>query len=59
VWVPPPAVVDCNRSAIEAAIAETGTTGQRDMGKVMKSVMTRPGSNGRRTPVNGPSRNAK
>jgi uncharacterized protein YqeY len=38
----PPAVGEAEiAAAVEAAIAETGATGARDMGKVMKAVMAR------------------
>jgi uncharacterized protein YqeY len=40
-YLPPAADESAVQSAIEAAIAETGAVGPKDMGKVMKAVMTR------------------
>jgi uncharacterized protein YqeY len=40
-YLPPAADETAIAQAIEAAIAETGATGPKDMGKVMKSVMSR------------------
>jgi uncharacterized protein len=40
-YLPPAADETAVAQAIEAAIAETGATGPKDMGKVMKSVMAR------------------
>lgn len=40
-YLPPAADETAIAQAIEAAIAETGATGPKDMGKVMKSVMAR------------------
>jgi hypothetical protein len=39
-YLPPPADDSAIQAAIEAAIAETGAAGPKDMGKVMKAVMT-------------------
>ena len=40
-YLPPAATVEEIDAAIAAAIAETGATSQKDMGKVMKAVMPR------------------
>ena len=40
-YLPPAADEAAISAAIEASIAETGATGPRDMGKVMKAVMAR------------------
>ena len=40
-YLPPSADESAVEQAIEAAIAETGATGPKDMGKVMKAAMTR------------------
>ncbi len=40
-YLPPAADEAAIVQAIEAAVAETGATGPKDMGKVMKSVMSR------------------
>ena len=40
-YLPPPADEAAVRAAIDAAVAETGATGPKDMGKVMKAVMVR------------------
>jgi len=40
-YLPPPADAGVIADAIEAAIAETGATSAKDMGKVMKAAMTR------------------
>jgi len=40
-YLPPAASADEIDAAIAAAIAETGATSQKDMGKVMKAVMPR------------------
>ena len=40
-FLPPAADPAAIASAVEAAVAETGATGPKDMGKVMKAVMTR------------------
>jgi len=40
-YLPPPADAGVIADAIEAAIAETGATSAKDMGKVMKATMTR------------------
>ena len=39
-YLPPPADETVVRRAIEAAVAETGATGPKDMGKVMKATLT-------------------
>jgi uncharacterized protein YqeY len=40
-YLPPAAGADAVAAAIEAAIAETGASGPKDMGKVMKSTLAR------------------
>jgi hypothetical protein len=40
-FLPPAADETAIKAAIEAAVAETGAAGPKDMGKVMKAVMTR------------------
>ena len=40
-FLPPAADPAAIASAVEAAVAETGATGPKDMGKVMKAVMAR------------------
>jgi uncharacterized protein YqeY len=40
-YLPPPADEATVTQAIDAAVTETGATGPRDMGKVMKVVMTK------------------
>jgi len=40
-YLPPPADSAAVNAAIEAAVAETGAAGPKDMGKVMKAVMVR------------------
>ena len=40
-YLPPPADEAAIQAAIEAAVAETGAAGPKDMGKVMKAVMVR------------------
>jgi len=40
-FLPPAADEAAIKAAIEAAVAETGAAGPKDMGKVMKAVMTR------------------
>jgi uncharacterized protein YqeY len=40
-YLPPPADEAAIQAAIEAAVAETGAAGPKDMGKVMKAVMAR------------------
>lgn len=40
-FLPPAADAAAVSAAIEAAVAETGASGPKDMGKVMKAVMTR------------------
>jgi hypothetical protein len=40
-YLPPPADQTAVDAAIEGAVAETGATGPKDMGKVMKAVMAR------------------
>jgi uncharacterized protein YqeY len=40
-YLPPPADSAAVNAAIEAAVAETGAAGPKDMGKVMKAVMAR------------------
>jgi uncharacterized protein YqeY len=40
-YLPPKADPAAIQAAIEAAVAETGAAGPKDMGKVMKAVMTR------------------
>ena len=40
-FLPPAASADDISTAVEAAIAETGAAGPRDIGKVMKSAMAR------------------
>ena len=40
-YLPPPADDDAVAAAVEAAVAATGATGPKDMGKVMKDVMAR------------------
>jgi uncharacterized protein YqeY len=40
-YLPPPADAGAIQAAIDAAVAETGATGPRDMGKVMKAAMAR------------------
>jgi uncharacterized protein YqeY len=40
-YMPPPADEATVRAAIDAAVAETGASGPKDMGKVMKAVMVR------------------
>jgi uncharacterized protein YqeY len=40
-YLPPPADQTAVDAAIDGAIAETGATGAKDMGKVMKAVMAR------------------
>jgi len=40
-FLPPAADPAAIASAVEAAVAETGATGPKDMGKVMKAVMPR------------------
>jgi uncharacterized protein YqeY len=42
-YLPPPADEQTIAAAVEAAVAETGATGPKDMGKVMKSVLARLG----------------
>jgi uncharacterized protein len=44
VYLPPPIDTAEIEKAIDAAIAETGATSPRDMGKVMKAVMSRLGA---------------
>jgi uncharacterized protein len=44
VYLPPPIDTAEIDQAIDAAIAETGATSPRDMGKVMKAVMSRLGA---------------
>ena len=40
-FLPPPADAAAVNAAVEAAVAATGATGPKDMGKVMKAVMAR------------------
>jgi uncharacterized protein YqeY len=40
-FLPPAADESTVKAAIEAAVAETGAAGPKDMGKVMKAVMAR------------------
>jgi uncharacterized protein len=40
-FLPPPADAAAVSAAVEAAVGETGATGPKDMGKVMKAVMAR------------------
>ena len=40
-YLPPPADSAAVNAAIEAAVAQTGAAGPKDMGKVMKAVMVR------------------
>jgi uncharacterized protein len=40
-YLPPPADAATISTAIEAAVAETGAAGAKDMGKVMKAVMAK------------------
>jgi uncharacterized protein YqeY len=40
-YLPPSADADAMAQAIEAAIAETGASGMKDMGRVMKAAMAR------------------
>ena len=42
-YLPPPADPNAIASAVDAAVLETGATGPKDMGKVMKAVMARLG----------------
>src|SRR5262245_12412746 len=42
-YLPPPADPNAIAAAVEAAVLETGATGPKDMGKVMKAVMARLG----------------
>jgi hypothetical protein len=40
-YLPPAASAEAIAEAVEAAVAETGAAGPKDMGKVMKAVMAR------------------
>ena len=40
-YLPPAADADAIEAAVDAAIAETGATGAKDMGKVMKATLAR------------------
>ena len=42
-YLPPPADPHAIAAAVEAVVLETGATGPKDMGKVMKAVMARLG----------------
>ena len=42
-YLPPPADPNAIAEAVDAAVLETGATGPKDMGKVMKAVMARLG----------------
>jgi uncharacterized protein YqeY len=40
-YLPPAADEDAMKQAVEAAVTETGASGPKDMGKVMKAAMTK------------------